>query len=286
MSPPPSRFFFLVLILLVFLLFAHLYTGRDLRGSDIVKKALEKGEKVSTYYTLIETAISAGQSTSHYFVEVWFSSPDSYRVEMWSDFPGAGEEPEQIFVSNGMETWIYSPELGDFYKMHSLSRHSAPPPFLLSSFLNDLSLSPEVEMQGIEKKDNRSCYVLRIISPSPGQNYAWRKVWLEKRTLLPVQINIYDINDRQQQEIYFHQTVINPEIDGEIFSTGRRDPIGEDNGHSCKRQYFSRCSFTVAQDRGADWAAVGAGRGADTAVFSLRHRPAAGDDRSRHEQRG
>lgn len=211
------RLFPLLLGLLVACSFLYYFSPRELSAEKILERVLQKEKRITSYYTLLETVINLGSSTQSYYVEVWFNSPRFYRVEIYSSLPEAKSEPDQVFVSDGEKTWIFSPEINDFYVLNPLSRDLNPPPFLLATFLQNLSQAKDPEILGIEHGDTGSLYILRIIPPSPGRRNAWEKVWLEKRTLLPVQIEIYDYYDQLQQTIIFHKTVINPKISPEIF---------------------------------------------------------------------
>lgn len=195
----------------------YLFSAVDLNAEKIMERALRKEKKITGYYTLLETAINLGSSMRNYYVEVWFLSPHFFRVEYFPCFPEKGVKPEQIFVSNGEKTWIFSPDIGDFYLLSPLSQDLNPPPFLLATFLKGLSQAQDVELIGIDKRETGSYYLLRVIPSSPGRRNAWEKVWLEKKSLLPVQIEIYDSYDQLQQTIIFHKTVVNPKIDKEMF---------------------------------------------------------------------
>jgi outer membrane lipoprotein-sorting protein len=195
----------------------YLFSARDLSAEKIIERALRKEKKITSYYTLLETAINLGSSMRNYYVEVWFHSPHFYRVEIYSSSPEEGAEPEQVFVSDGGKTWIFSPDMDDFYILNPLSQDLTPPPFLLATFLKSLSQARDAEFIGMEKRKTGSCYLLRVIPPSPGRRNAWEKVWLEKKSLLPVQIDIYDSYDQLQQTVIFHKTIVNPEINQELF---------------------------------------------------------------------
>jgi outer membrane lipoprotein-sorting protein len=195
----------------------YFFSTRELSVETIIKRTLQKEKKITSYYTLLETNINLGGATQNYYVEVWFNAPHFHRVEIFSSFPGDGYEPEQVFVSDGEKTWIYSPEIEDFYVLSPLAQGLNPPPFLLANFLSSFSEAQDAEIIGTEQRNGAPCYLLRIIPPSPGRRNAWEKVWLAKKSLLPVKIEIYDSCDQLQQTIVFHKTVINPEINPDIF---------------------------------------------------------------------
>lgn len=205
------------LFLLVAAALLYLFSPKELTPEKILEKVRQKEKKITGYYTLLETVINTGSSEQSYYVEVWFESPHFYRVEIYSSLPEGQSLPEQVFVSNGEKTWIFSPEINDFYELNPLSKESASPPFLLATFLQNLSQARDLELLGLEQKDSGFFYLLRFPSPAPGRRSAWEKVWLERGTFLPAQIEIYDYYDQLQQRIIFHKTVINPPLDPDLF---------------------------------------------------------------------
>lgn len=207
------------LFLAALLLMGGLYFlyPREADAAKIVRRALQKHGDITSYYTFLETGFNQGDNTCAYVVEIWFNAPHCYRVEISPCPPGGKGEPEQVFIGDGETTWIISPELGEYYRLNPLSREIESPPFLLLTFLKRLSKAREVELEGVEKKERGSYFILRVVPEHPGRNHTWERVWLEKNTLLPVQIHIYDLNDQLQQTIIFRKTILNLDLSPELF---------------------------------------------------------------------
>jgi outer membrane lipoprotein-sorting protein len=214
-NPLAVKFFFAALFILG--LGIYLFSVRSLDAEGIIRRAVQKEKNIKSYYTLLETEISLGKSKQHYYVEVWFQSPGCYRVEVFSSSPEEGKKPEQIFVSDGEKTWIYNPEIEDYYEINNLIQGLSSPPFLLVNFLQNLSQAQESELLSLEKTEGNSYYLLRVVPSSPVGKHAWEQVWFEKKSFLPARIDIYDLNDHLQQTIIFHKTILNLKIDEEIF---------------------------------------------------------------------
>ncbi|MDO9534691.1 MAG: outer-membrane lipoprotein carrier protein LolA [Bacillota bacterium] len=217
MKITPAALRYYITALLVIGLGIYFSSVRSLDAEGIIRKAVQKEKKINSYYTMLETEINLGKAKQHYYVEVWFLSPDCHRVEISSSSPEEGINPEQVFLSDGEKTWIYNPEIEDFYEIDNLIQGLSSPPFLLVTFLQSLSQAQEAELIALEKMERGSYYLLRVVPSSPAQKHAWEQVWFEKKSFLPARIDIYDINDQLQQTIIFHKTVLNLKIDEEIF---------------------------------------------------------------------
>ena len=66
------------------------------------------------------------------------------------------------------------------------------------------------------KKEKMSTICCELFPGSP-KDRAYEEIWLERRTLLPVQILTYDEQEQVQQRVLFHKTVLNTVISEELF---------------------------------------------------------------------
>ncbi len=214
-----NRFRWVILLLVFFGVVAggyHYIYNYRMDGEKIVERALRNGTRLKSYYSSLEI-IPEGIEARRYFVQTWFLAPARYRVEVFTSYIGEGS-PTQVFISDGERRWIYSPEVEDYYLLNPLSNgNMSASPFLLTSFLEQLAKAREVELLGIEKQDKRSYYLLKIFPQTVSRGYAWEKVWLEKRTLLPVKIQVYDEQDHLCQTITFKKIDLNPDLTEDTF---------------------------------------------------------------------
>lgn len=209
-----------VIILLILLLsagFLYLYQQRGLNAPNILQNALKQGKKITSYHLILEIESNRKGEILGHFVQVWYRSPHFFRVEFFPGYPEKDEQPDQVIVSDGKQICLFSPEMGDYFTLNPSSQQITPTPFLLNTFFNGLAQSQESEFLGIEKKEKNVYYLLRIVPPVPQEEHAYEEVWLEKRTLLPVQILIYDRQGQVQQRLLFHKTVLHAVIPEELF---------------------------------------------------------------------
>ena len=214
-----NRFFWVILLLVFFGASAggyHYFHSYRMDGEKIVARALRNGTKLKSYYSSLEIS-AKGNKASRYFVQTWFLAPARYRVEVFTSYIGEGP-PVQVFISDGERRYIYSPEIGDYYQLNPLfTGQMSSSPFLLTSFLDELSEASKVDLLGIEKHDKRTYYLLKIIPQTVSRGHIWEKVWLEKRSLLPVKIQVYDEQDHLCQVITFKKIDLNPDLNEDTF---------------------------------------------------------------------
>lgn len=213
----PGRVVLILLILLLCAGFLYFYHHRDLNAEDILQKALQQEKKITSYHLVLELESNRKGEVREHFVQVWYRSPHFFRVEFFSCYPEKGAQPNQVIVSDGNKICLFSPEMGDYFALNPSFERIAPTPFLLNTFYSGLAKSQESEFLGIEKKEKNVYYLLRIVPPVPQKDRAYEEIWLERRTLLPVQILTYDEQEQVQQRVLFHKTVLNTVISEELF---------------------------------------------------------------------
>ena len=195
----------------------HYFHSYRVDGEKIVERALRNGARLKSYYSSLEIFSKSNETTQRYFVQVWFLTPARYRVEIFTSYIGEGP-PSQVFISDGERRWIYSPEVGDYYLLSpSSSGVLSSSTFLLTSFLQELAQARGVELLGIEKCEKGTYYLLKIIPQNVSRGHAWEKVWLEKRSLLPVKIQVFDEYDILYRTITFKKVDLNPDLTEDIF---------------------------------------------------------------------
>lgn len=212
------RVVFLLLVFLVGLVGGYYYYSNfRINAEKIVERALRNGQRLKSYYGSLEMSALREESSQRYYVQVWYSAPARYRVEVFTSYVGEGP-PSQVFISDGEERWVYSPEVGDFYIINPLAgRDASVSPFLLTSFLEELGRARGVELLGIEKTEKGDYYLLKVIPQNPSRVHAWEKVWVERRSLLPVKFQFYDQRDRLYRTIIFKKIDLNPKLSEDLF---------------------------------------------------------------------
>lgn len=222
MGSKPGRIVAALLALLLVAGFFYFNSRRGLDAESIIDNTLKQGKRITSYQFLLELVFNQGNETREHFAQVWYRSPHFFRVELFSSCPEENSKPDQIIVSDGEKMWLSSPEMGDFFPLDSGVQELAPTPFLLNNFLNGLANSREREFLGVEKKEKHSYYLLRVVPQDSRRDHAYEEVWLEKRTMLPVQILVYDQQDKLKQRVLFRKTILNADIPEEFFQINNK----------------------------------------------------------------
>lgn len=206
-----------LLILAIAVVFSSHYSRYDMDARKIVEHALRNEKKLKSYYGSLEVNPENSYAAQRYFMQIWYLAPASYRVEVFTSYL-SDEPPAQLLISDGESRWLHSPELGDYYHISPLpDSKTSLPPFLLNYFLQEIDQAREVELIGIEKDDHGTYYLLHVIPQGMTRGHAWEKIWLEKRSLLPVKVQVFDEQDRLERTITYKKLELNPGLNIELF---------------------------------------------------------------------
>lgn len=169
--------------------------------------------RVNTYQVKMEMEIVSTEAPRVYFLEQWFQSPDLYRLEM------TGGDARQVIIGSGGNTWIYHPELKDYYKISSPHQEESQNPFLLSGFWENLIHARELNITGEETHGNNNFYLLEVIPKEQTPQWFREKIWLEKKKLVPFIIEVYDDQGSLRTVFRYQEIILNEEIDPELFES-------------------------------------------------------------------
>ncbi len=170
-------------------------------------------DRVNTYHLKMDMEIFSSEAPRVYSIEQWFQSPDQYRMEM------IGGEARQVIISSGEDTWIYHPELKDYYRISGSLQEESHTPFLLSEFWENLLNARELNIVGEERHENNSFYILEVIPREQTSHWFRETIWLEKKKLVPFMIEVYDDQGSQVSEFRYKEIVINEDINPELFES-------------------------------------------------------------------
>jgi outer membrane lipoprotein-sorting protein len=195
----------------------YLFSSRSLDAEGIIKKTLQKAEKITGYHVLLEIITNQGESAGNFYAKIWFKFPDCYRVEVFSSSPSEGDSPEQIIVSDGEKSWMFNPHIGDSFELSNFISGFPPYPYSPVVFMQGLAQVQEVKLMDVEKTEEGNFYILNVTPQSPAQRHAREMVWLETKSFLPRQIYIFDGSNQLRQRILFHEIELNPRLEEGIF---------------------------------------------------------------------
>ncbi len=199
-------------------LFYWFSAGRN-DPEQIIERAAKKQARLPGYHMQLNIVLNPGKSESRYAVNVWFAKPGSYRVEMASCNTDDQDSSRQVFVSDGIKAWVFSPEFNDFMELNPTTSVVRHPPFLLTGFFDELARAEKKQYMETEIVNGTTCYRLQVLPQTPSFNRTKEEVWLSKASLTPVKIDTYCRNGQLRQTIEFNTFIKEPEIEEGFFST-------------------------------------------------------------------
>ncbi len=182
----------------------------------IIHRIEGKMEEIKSYHITGEVEIITPHTTRVYYLEQWFEEPDNYRLEM------KGENTSQVLISTEGETWIYHPELEDYYRLsnhNDYNEEEGGPPFLLTDIWNNIVTAGEIEILEEKKIQGETTCVLKVTPRDRDPLWYREIIWLDKKKLTPRVVEVYDDQDNLRRILRYRDVSINKDIEPEVFST-------------------------------------------------------------------
>lgn len=164
---------------------------------DVLKKLTNKWVDAKGYELTAEMTILTGQEPRVYGVEVWHTKPDFYRVKV-SD---ANAENTQMIVRNTEGVFVVTPALNKTYKFQSNWPTENSQAYLIGSLAQDIKKDKSSTF-----KEEGNKYVFETKTNNNHKNMLpTQKIYIDKKTLLPTNVSIFNENKEEQIHIKFKQ---------------------------------------------------------------------------------
>ncbi|HOL17089.1 MAG TPA: hypothetical protein PLY40_02240 [Bacillota bacterium] len=195
----------------------HYYSTRvALTSAERIQQRLyENLQDLDSYYARFKTTLPGEAEETSYLVELWKSGSGLYRMEM-TRTTGEGQAEVQVIVFDGSEAYIYNHEQGQFYPVDELES-SRLPYLVLEDYWLTIAQSPQVNLVAEKNSRGRTYYLLEVIPDKPRRDRVRELAWLEAKSLLPVRIEVYDLNDSLTQVTTFEMLQLNPVLEATLF---------------------------------------------------------------------
>ncbi|MEW5785430.1 MAG: hypothetical protein AB1767_10225 [Bacillota bacterium] len=184
-------------------------------AEQIQLRLQESLETLESYYARFKTTLYHTGVQEAYRVDLWKSASAFYRLEM-TRLDEGGEAAAQVVVFDGVQAYLYSPDLDDFYPIHDLAR-PAVPYLILEDYWRSVAEAEQLQLLTSEPGSRHRYYLVEIYPPEPHRHRVRELAWLEAESLLPVRIEIYDIYNSLSQVIAFEIIRLNPELEASLF---------------------------------------------------------------------
>ncbi len=227
MSAPRGVFLVCRLPLLILLLLGLLcglgfggwrlyHTGRHTGPAEEIRKRMQ--EKISglvSYHARFKTIPAGRNAETTYSVEIWKELPDRYRLEM-TTYEAGRQSNLEVVIGDGDGVYLYDPEGGEFLPAGELTDEGITASSL-EDYWRSISEATCFDYLSEESGSRHNYYQVEVVPSEPHRYRVSERVWLEKRTLLPVRIESFDIAGRLTQVTVFELLQLNPTLEAVLF---------------------------------------------------------------------
>lgn len=188
-------------------------------AAELRRRMQEKITALESYHARFITT-STGETVCS--VEIWKEIPHRFRLEMTT----CGEDqPDsvEVIIGNGDQVYLYDRESGEFlpavdpYEAGIVSG-------VLESYWRSICEAPCFNYLGEERASRHSYYLVEIIPAEPHRVRVSERIWLEKKSLLPVRIESYDLAGRLTQVTIFELLQLNHPFETALFEVDAAEP--------------------------------------------------------------
>jgi len=218
-----SRIFTLLLVVVAIVLVGCGGTSKE----DVTKKLGEKWNDTKGYELLATMEIKTGSEPRSYDVDVWHTKPDFYRVHVTQD----GKEESQMIVRNEDGVFVVTPSLGKTYKFQSDWPEQNSQAYLIGALSEDIKADKNAVMT-----EEDEAYVFETETRNNHRKVLpTQKIFIDKKTLLPIYVSVLDENEEEQIRITFKKVTLGTarkaaDYAVEINNEESAEPVEEEKG--------------------------------------------------------
>jgi outer membrane lipoprotein-sorting protein len=185
------------LILLPFALCSLLFAQS---GEEIIAQ-VDRNTVVSTVSYRAKMLISLGGKIR----EKEFTGYTRGKEYSYMEFVSPARDKGTRFLKIGDEMWMYIHAVEKSTKIagHMLRQSMMGSDFSYDDVAENEKLQDlyEIEFIGIDTINNKECYKLELTAKVPEVNYFFKKMWVDKKTYIPVRAELYAKSGKLMKEI-------------------------------------------------------------------------------------
>ena len=167
---------------------------------NVTKKLSDKWNDSKGYELQATMEIKTGSEPRLYDVDVWHTKPDFYRVHVTQN----GKEESQMIVRNDDGVFVVTPSLGKTYKFQSDWPAHNSQAYLIGALSEDINADKNAVMT--EEDD---AYVFETETRNNHRKVLpTQKVYINKKTWLPMYVSVLDENKEEQIRITFNKITL------------------------------------------------------------------------------
>ncbi|OAS20506.1 LolA family protein [Paenibacillus oryzisoli] len=198
-------------VMCVALVLAGCGIGKKDAGS-IVKDLDHVMGKSSSYQASGSMILNTGQQPQEYAVEVAFSPEHFYRISLTN----ATKDVTQIVLRNEEGVFVLTPHLKKSFRFQSDWPENQGQVYLFQSLAK--SIIADKDRQFTTDKD---AYVFDVAANYQNEQLSRQKIWLNKKTLAPAQVQVSDANQNVLVQVNFTHFEFDTSFDKDYFQMER-----------------------------------------------------------------
>ncbi|GIP35082.1 outer membrane lipoprotein-sorting protein [Paenibacillus sp. J2TS4] len=181
-------------------------------AGTVVKELDEVIAKMESYQGVGRMTLHTGQEPQEYQVEVWFKKPHYYRIALTND----KKDITQIVLRNDEGVYVLTPHLNKSFRFQSNWPDNQGQVYLFQSIAESIQMDKERQLT---TEDN--AYVFDVSANYQNASLVRQKVWLDKKTLGPQNIEVSDASNNVMVSMEFTHFEFNKEFDKDSFDMQR-----------------------------------------------------------------
>ncbi|MGG1514077.1 hypothetical protein ABE504_01590 [Paenibacillus oryzisoli] len=201
----------LAVVMCVTLILAGCGMGKK-DAASIVKDLDRVVGKASSYQATGSMILNTGQQPQEYSVEVAFSPEHFYRIALTN----ATKDVTQIVLRNEEGVFVLTPHLKKSFRFQSDWPENQGQVYLFQSLAK--SIIADQDRQFTADKD---AYVFDVAANYQNEQLARQKIWLNKKTLAPTQVQVSDANQNVLVQVNFTHFEFDANFDKDYFQMER-----------------------------------------------------------------
>ena len=167
---------------------------------DVSKKLGDKWNDTKGYELQATMEIKTGSEPRLYDVNVWHTKPDFYRVHVTQD----GKDDSQMIIRNEDGVFVVTPSLGKTYKFQSDWPEQNSQAYLIGALSEDIKADKNAVMT-----EEDEAYVFETETRNNHRKVLpTQKIFINKKTLLPIYVSVLDENKEEQIRITFKKVTL------------------------------------------------------------------------------
>lgn len=189
-----------IMLLLIASVFLLLSACGSKSKEDVLKKLSGKWNDTKGYELQATMEIKTGTEPRSYDVTVWHTKPEFYKVNVTQ----AGSDDSQMIVRNEEGVFVVTPSLGKTYKFQSDWPAQNSQGYLIGTLSEDIKEDAESTMVEEDKQ-----YIFETVTRNNHKKVLpTQKIYIDKKTLLPTSVAIFDDNKEEKIRITFNQITL------------------------------------------------------------------------------